>query len=165
MTISPTPTTTRPGIFDFAGRAKWDAWSSVGKAYVNQPTEAEQRYLDIAKELGWKEGAGEVAKAENTQKSQSEAKGDDEDIWDDSDEEIPSSKKSGGGGGLGTAVSTMAEASRTDVEESLHGLARTGEVKGFKSFLSSHPHTDVNARDENVSTPKAIMTVILIQLA
>lgn len=113
--------------------------------------EAEQRYLGIAKELGWKEGAGEEAKAEKAQNPQPESK-DDDDIWDDDD--TASSKKSGGAGGLGTAVSTMAAAGQAvEEEESLHSLARTGNVEGFKAFLNSHPSTDVNARDENVSKP------------
>ncbi len=111
--------------------------------------EAEQRYLDIAKGLGWKEGAGEEAKAEKAQNPESESK-DDDDIWDDDD--TASSKKAGGAGGLGTAVSTMDAAGQAvQEEESLHSLARTGDVEGFKAFLNSHPGADVNARDENVS--------------
>lgn len=149
LTVSPTPTTSRPGIFDFAGRAKWDAWSAAGKSYANQLEEAERRYLDIARELGWKEGDGEEAKAKKAQTSQPE--GDDDDIWDKDD----APKKSGGSGGMGNVVSTMAAVEETEQEkETLHSLARIGNVEGFKEFLASHPGTDVNAKDENVSKRK-----------
>ncbi|KAI0687774.1 ankyrin repeat-containing domain protein [Cytidiella melzeri] len=155
LTVSPTPATSRPGIFDFAGRAKWDAWSSAGKSYADNRTgEAERRYLDIAKELGWKEGAGEaaVAAAETSQASQS-GDADEEGVWDDDDS--PSTKKSGGGGGgMGNAVSTMTVVGQTEQEEtSLHSLARTGDVEGLKAFMSSHPSINVNAKDEYGYTP------------
>ncbi|KAI0094940.1 ankyrin repeat-containing domain protein [Irpex rosettiformis] len=151
LTVSPTPTSSRPSIFDFAGRAKWDAWSAVGKSYANQPAEAERRYLDIAQGLRWEEGAGEIAKVEKAQKSQSEG-GDDEDIWDKDD--ASSSTRSNGAGVMGNAMSTMAVVEQTEQEEeSLHSLARAGNVDGFKVFLDSYPGIDVNARDENGYTP------------
>ena len=111
--------------------------------------EAERRYTNIARELGWKEGDGEEAKAQKAQTSQPEGEDDDDDdIWDKDD--VP--KKSGGSGGMGNVVSTMAAADEPEQDkETLHSLARTGNVEGFKEFLSSHPGTDVNAKDENVS--------------
>ena len=89
---------------------------------------------------------------EKAQNQQQEGKDDNDDIWDDDD--TSSSRKSGGAGGLGTAVSTMAAPSQAEQEEeSLHSLARTGNVEGLKTFLNTHPGANVNARDENVSKP------------
>jgi hypothetical protein len=115
--------------------------------------EAERRYLDIAKELGWKEGKGDeaVVAAKSAQASQSDKNVEDEDIWDD-EEETSRAKKSGGGGGMGNAVSTMTANDQAEEEgESLHSLARSGNAEGLKIFMSNHTDADVNAKDDYVS--------------
>ncbi|KAI0375287.1 ankyrin [Pilatotrama ljubarskyi] len=56
LTVSPTPNTSKPSIFDFTGRAKWEAWRSAGETYKDRPADAESRYLEIAHSLGWTEG-------------------------------------------------------------------------------------------------------------
>lgn len=43
-----TRNTPRPGIFSITARAKHDAWQAA-----TQHDQAEQRYIDIAKGLGW----------------------------------------------------------------------------------------------------------------
>jgi len=45
--------TTRPGMLDLKGKAKWDAWNS--KKGVAQD-EAKQKYIDLAKQLKEKHG-------------------------------------------------------------------------------------------------------------
>ena len=149
MTVSTTPTTSRPGIFDFAGRAKWEAWSSTGKTYTNRLVEAERRYLDIAQELGWKDGKGNEATVAATSTQASHANDNDyEDIWDDDTQQT----KKSGAGAMGNAVSTMVADNRAEQEvESLHNLARSGNVEGLKIFISGHSDADVNSKDEYVS--------------
>jgi len=150
LTAAPTPITPRPGIFDFAGRAKWDAWASTGQMYADRASQAEQRYLDVARDLGWEEGAGETASVEATQKSQSEVKSDD-DIWDDDSQ---GGKKSSGGTGMGNSVSTMLLETDTDREQgSLHSLAIAGDIEGLKALVRNRPETDVNVMDEYGYTP------------
>lgn len=42
-------TGSRPGMLDFVGRAKWDAWNEL----KGEPAEtAQQRYVDLVKSLG-----------------------------------------------------------------------------------------------------------------
>ncbi|KAK4054655.1 hypothetical protein OIO90_003467 [Microbotryomycetes sp. JL221] len=63
-TVSTLPQTKRPGLFDIQGRAKWDAWNKVGGESVFSETcqvpqstaqlRAKHMYVDLAKQLGWK---------------------------------------------------------------------------------------------------------------
>ncbi|PSR75878.1 hypothetical protein PHLCEN_2v8792 [Hermanssonia centrifuga] len=147
LTVSPSPTSSRPSIFDFAGRAKWDAWKSTGQTYSDRPLEAEKRYLEIARELGWHEGASSDAKRPpNEGHSQTE-----EDIWDsDSD----SGRGQGSGGGLGAAVSTMTlERDEGRDEGSVHSLAVLGKAEELKVYLNEHPGTNLDELDEFGYTP------------
>jgi len=45
--------TSRPGMLDFKGKAKWDAWN--GRKGMSQD-EAKQNYIDLAKQLEEKHG-------------------------------------------------------------------------------------------------------------
>lgn len=134
ITASRHPSTSRPSIFDMTGRAKWDAWVAVGKKY-EQPEEVEQRYLEIARTLGWTEQAKVPTKME------SETPSNDEDIWD-KDDEI-----SRGGGGMALSVSSMAPPPKV-IDNSIHGLALSNDVMGLKKLLEGHPETDINVLDE-----------------
>ncbi|GAA5837910.1 hypothetical protein JCM11251_004696 [Rhodosporidiobolus azoricus] len=62
-TTSSAPSNARPGIFDFTGRAKWDAWASTGKRFERDEDggkeTAMREYQEEAKQLGWREGEGE----------------------------------------------------------------------------------------------------------
>ncbi|KDR84884.1 hypothetical protein GALMADRAFT_298243 [Galerina marginata CBS 339.88] len=136
LTSSKTPTTSRPSIFDMTGRAKWDAWTAAGKKYEG-PEDAERRYLEIARSLGWTE----LAKMEVKVKPESSTDADDS-IWDNDDTPRPA-----GGGGLGTAVSSMAAPPKI-TDNSIHGLALSSDISGLTMLLENTPETDLNALDE-----------------
>ncbi|KAJ7293485.1 ankyrin repeat-containing domain protein [Mycena rebaudengoi] len=144
VNVSPLPDTPRPSIFDFTGRAKWDAWNTAGKTYSDK-AQAQSRYLQIARNLGWTEGlVPETAAAGET-----------EDIWDsdDSDEApSPSSRSRGGGAGFGTSVSSMAPP-EDNGDTSIHGLAVSNNLTGLISFLREDPSANLNARDPFGYTP------------
>jgi len=134
VTVAPLPTTPRPSIFDFTGRAKWDAWNTAGNAYAVK-ADAEKKYLDIARSLGWKEG---IAVPEPAPQSQ--------DIWD-SDEEGKASKSSGAAEGFGNSVSSMARP-EDEKDNSLHGLAISNDLQGLLAFTEQDPNVDLDARDD-----------------
>lgn len=141
MTVSADPTTSRPSIFDFSGRAKWDAWSLAGRTYATSE-EAEIKYLELAKDLGWTEGA-----QPETTEGRDDDEEDDGDIWDD---DRPSgSRTSGGGEGFGTSVSTM-QAPGTESDGTLHSLALNDDVPGIIALFDANPDTNINERDEFV---------------
>jgi len=54
-----TPLNGRPGMFDFAGKAKYDSWSAKGKTLSNA-SEAEDLYIEFVKSFGWSEGQEET---------------------------------------------------------------------------------------------------------
>ncbi|KAF9455129.1 ankyrin [Macrolepiota fuliginosa MF-IS2] len=143
VTAGPTPTSSRPSIFDMTGRAKWDAWNAAGKAYT-QAQDAETRYLEIAKELGWDEQAA-VSKQHEAPSTTNEDE--DGDIWD-SEEDVSSQ----GGGGLGCAVSTMAY-TKEESEKTLHGFAVENNLKGIEDLLSLVPDLNLDELDEHGYTP------------
>ncbi|KAJ7630840.1 ankyrin repeat-containing domain protein [Roridomyces roridus] len=64
VTVSSLPTSPRPSIFDFTGRAKWDAWAAAGNKYTDKSA-AQARYLEIAQSLGWTEGKAVESTSEN----------------------------------------------------------------------------------------------------
>lgn len=138
------------------GRAKWDAWKSASESYENNTHAAEQRYLAIARELGWVPRSTPVVG--KTSEKRSEDGGDaDGDVWDHSvDTKSPKSSGGGGGGGggsggMGTSVSSMVNPG-PDLSEAqtLHGVAIAGDPEKLNEFLLVNPAADVNARDEFV---------------
>ena len=98
------------------------------------PSEAEQRYLAIAKELGWKEGGSEQQLsgiAEDSEQASSNGKSAPE--------------------GLGNYVSTVAfEGGEQREAGSLHELALSGKVDTLEAYLRAHPGVDLDAKDEYV---------------
>ncbi|XP_078690079.1 enoyl-CoA delta isomerase 2-like isoform X1 [Branchiostoma floridae x Branchiostoma belcheri] len=52
--------TPKPGAFDFVGRAKWQAWSSLGD--ISQD-EAQKQYIDLINSLAGEEAAAEAEQA------------------------------------------------------------------------------------------------------
>jgi hypothetical protein len=123
------------------GRAKWDAWDAAGKKY-NATGGAENRYLEIARSLGWTQSV-----VEREQKSP--AKSADVDLEhlsddDDDEEEAPAQSSSAG---LGRSVSKM---TRPEVaaDQSLHDLVLSGDVPGLTLLLDKSPNLDLNALDE-----------------
>ena len=154
MTVSPSPNTPRPSLLDFTGKAKWDAWKSAGETYKDRPADAEARYLEIARSLGWVEGkepepVQAKAKAAEPTRADGSEPVDEDDIWD-KDEDIEARKHRGDGGAMGPVLSTM---SAGDEENSsvLSNLAIAGDVQELVGYLEAHPEADVNDPDDNVS--------------
>ncbi|KAJ6604558.1 ankyrin repeat-containing domain protein [Mycena vulgaris] len=125
INVSSLPTTPRPSIFDFTGRAKWDAWSTAGNTYSTK-ADAESRYLEIARSLGWTEG---------------KPAGHDE-----------PAKSSGEPAGFGTSVSSMSRPEEAH-DASLHGLVVSNNLPGLVSLLKEDPSVDLNKRDDFGYTP------------
>lgn len=145
LTTSATPSTTRPSIFDMTGRAKWDAWSSTGKKYSNME-QAEGRYIEIAKSLGWVEGI--TIEDEDADEV-------DLDALDDDDDDEPEVKQKGSrsnaseSGGLGPAVSKAQPPAPVE-DHSTHGFAIDNDIAGLTALLEKNMNVDLNARDEFV---------------
>ena len=116
-------------------RAKWDAWTSAGKKYT-QPKDAQERYLQLAKGLGWSEETVVLSELS---------------IEDDG---RPSSQAGPVSGGMGGAVSTMASA-REEPDRTIHGLAVSDDVSGLTRLLEMQPETDIDGRDEFVCIPSS----------
>ena len=121
-----------------SGRAKWDAWNSASKKYASVD-DAENRYIDIAKSLGWVQGTA-------TETSSPTEHSDPGDIWDDDSQTTQGGHASGGMGGT---VSTMM-VSAADVDESLHGFAVSNDITALSELFQIHPEMDVNQFDEFV---------------
>lgn len=83
-------TGSRPGIFSFEGRAKYDAWARVAAEYAGREDAARARYVELARGAGWVEG----------QVAEEEEEGED-----------GTERKPSGGGGLsfGPSVSMMVQ--------------------------------------------------------
>jgi hypothetical protein len=129
--VSRNPNTPRPSIFDITGRAKWDAWDAADKKY-KATGDAENKYLEIARGLGWSESATNS----------------DVDLEHLSDgEDSPAQRTSAG---LGLSVSRMARPEMA-TDKTLHGLVLSCDVPGLVSLLDELPNLDVNALDEYVS--------------
>lgn len=142
LTVAPLPQTSRPSLFDMTGRAKWDAWSNTQKIYHDRKADAENRYLDIARELGWVPGVADPQTAVDAQLETSA-----DEIWDDElAMKVPSS--SCGGGGMGTFVSAVIRPTARGEEETLHKLAIDGDAPEVSRFLKANSLMDINERDE-----------------
>ena len=121
------------------GRAKWDAWAQAGKDWAGREAQAEERYLEIARGMGWV--AGETPAQEDKGKGKQEDTGDDE-------EERESSR--GGGTGMGVSVSKMAVEGEENSSSELHRLAVEDDAFGLLNHIDSTSGLDVNAKDEFV---------------
>ncbi|KAJ7706279.1 ankyrin repeat-containing domain protein [Mycena rosella] len=144
INLSSVPTAPRPSLFDFTGRAKWDAWSAAGNTY-SAKSDAEARYLEIARSLGWTEGIVLPEAADPEAETE-------EDIWDSDDDGESAPKSSGEPGGFGSSVSSMARP-EAEHDTSLHGLVVSNDLQGLVSLLQEEPSVDLNARDSFGYTP------------
>ncbi|KAH9047612.1 ankyrin [Lactarius hengduanensis] len=124
LTVATSPNTSRPSFFDIAGRAKWDAWALAAQTFEGRPSEAEHRYVEIARSLGWTEGSSAAV--------------------DDETED----GGGGGGSGMGISVSVMSPPTLDDDSSGLHGHAMRDDVAAVSAFLSSNEGADINVRDE-----------------
>lgn len=139
--MGPEPQSSRPSIFSPTDRAKWDSWKAAGQEWKGKEAEAEARYIDIARSLGW---TPEVEASEpSKQKSKDDATAE-ELLEQDSDDE-----GSSGGGGLGNYVSTLQKTSDEDeFEDSIHGLSVNGDTKRLQALIESHPNIELDELDE-----------------
>ncbi|KAI0001927.1 hypothetical protein BJV77DRAFT_1063298 [Russula vinacea] len=126
LTVAPSPNTSRPSFFDISGRAKWDAWKSAAEKYEGRSSEAEYRYLDVARDLGWKEGVPAP-------------------VMDETEEQA----ERGGGSGMGVSVSVISSPQEDEeAATGLHALAMKGDVAATSAFLDAGEDLDIDARDE-----------------
>lgn len=121
------PNTSRPSVFDLTGKAKWDAWKKASEQYQTVE-QAESRYVEIAKGLGWTAGAIHVREQDAADSTGSQR----------------------GHGGMGFFVSTMAFSEEKD-DKTVHGAAVDGNVAALQALIAT---ADVNARDEYVGLSK-----------
>lgn len=131
----------RPSLFDLAGRAKWDAWSNTGKTYAGHRSDAEKRYIHVARELGWTPGFGVVGKPQE------------EEVWDEDLGVSVSLSSTEGRGGMGGSVSAMAAAGDRGNDtggQGLHAFAIQGDANNITRYLVENSSVDVNERDEYV---------------
>jgi hypothetical protein len=127
-----------------AGRSKWDAWTAVAKSYNDDREKAEERYLEIARTLGWTDNASQSYTESNKEINSST------DILPH-EISISGSSRGGGGEGMGASVSAMAPPPFDEQDgKTLHGLAVANKVSGLSSYLEAHPTADINAVDEHV---------------
>jgi len=138
--VSPEPQSSRPSLFSIEGRAKWDAWHSAGVTWKGKEAEAEERYKEIAKGLGWSPG---VVQDLTDFKEPTAAE-----LLEGDDDNVDQASKPGGGS-LGTAVSAMERPPPVHEDEgTLHGYAISDDLKGLMSFLEAHPDTNLNQLDQ-----------------
>lgn len=132
LTVAPSPNTSRPSFFDLTGRAKWDAWMLAAQSYEGRPSEAENRYLDIARSLGWKEGSSAATGG---------------------DGETDRQEERGGGTGMGISVSIISPQTLEGTNDSseLHGYAMRDDVTALSALFSAGKCADIDVRDEYVS--------------
>ncbi|VDB99717.1 unnamed protein product [Peniophora sp. CBMAI 1063] len=136
LIAAPTPTTSRPSFFDMTGRAKWDAWAQAGKEYAGRGADAEARYLEIARGMGWVAGETLVQADKGKGKAEGGA----------GEEEESSSR--GGGTGMGISVSKMAVEGEEESASELHRLAVEDDAFELLNYIDGTPGLDVNAKDE-----------------
>ncbi len=105
----------------------------AAQTFEGRPSEAEHRYLDIARNLGWKEGSAAAAATMDENEGQED--------------------RSSGGTGMGISVSTI---SRPTPDEDgsvsgLHDYAMRDDVAAISAFLGASQGANINAKDEYVS--------------
>lgn len=144
MTASRDPPNARPGIFDFTGRAKWDAWKSAGQTWQGKESEAEERYKEMAKTLGWTPGATTSGKSSESTSRPEEPTAEELLARDDVE-------PLGEGGGLGAGISTLQSETEETVDgNTLHGLALQSDATKLEEFLEQHPQLNLDELDEYV---------------
>jgi len=151
LTVSPKPNTSQPSLFYIQERAKWDAWSAAGKTHEDRGVEAEKRYLEIARDLGWTEGFPTIPGfAEQSHMQSEKTTGFSEDDWDDESSGLGSNHGGNAGGGMAASVSAMAPPPLDKQDaKSLHGLALLNNIPDLTSYLEAHPGVDINEFDQH----------------
>ncbi|GAA5857323.1 hypothetical protein JCM9279_000296 [Rhodotorula babjevae] len=139
-TSTRTPTASRPGLLDFSGRAKWDAWSRLGKEDEwarlsdDEAREGARRaYIDEARRLGFVDGKEEVQERPAAKK-------------DKKDQMV--------------AVSTLEDSFVDEAPPSrIHELAIEGDVAALEGFRAGDGKAaDLNERDAYGYAPLHLAT-------
>ncbi|KAG8976518.1 hypothetical protein FRB90_009149 [Tulasnella sp. 427] len=132
LTVGHKPTSSCPSIFDMSGRAKWKAWDGMEAQYAGKTdVEVEDRYLEIARQFGWKESAGEAAASAMAHP--------------------PAETEGKHGVGMGVSVSAIARPPEDakEPENSIHSLVLTGEVDKVKEALDKEGSSaDLDTKDD-----------------
>ncbi|KZS96112.1 hypothetical protein SISNIDRAFT_451792, partial [Sistotremastrum niveocremeum HHB9708] len=151
VTVGLNPPTSRPSFFDFAGRAKWDAWQKAGKEWSGQggTSGAESLYIERAKSLGWVESSSSAPRSGTDKKAAvNEADDVDLDNLDDSDEP---GNVGGPRSNLGNSVSVLAAPDEDDEDDvpmpELHRLTLSTERGSLEAYLKANPTENLNAKD------------------
>ncbi len=153
VTMGPKPPISRPSIWDGTDRAKWDAWSSVeGKHGFTAPEQAEARYLELCKELGWVPDATPPVPVAQTKKEEEE-----EIDWDAPDDLTP---RPIAAGGMANAVSVIQQEEEEPLDlNTLHGVVLAGDLERLRAM--GQGEIDLNFLDEYVSTFGMTKDVVL----
>ncbi|KAL2915194.1 acyl-CoA binding domain-containing protein 6 [Polyrhizophydium stewartii] len=130
--------TPRPGLFDFQGRAKWDAWNALGDT---DPVTAKQLYVQLVDVIA---PAGDASAAV----AQAATSSNDEDLDNLSDDDRGGSSATGGGpSASGFHVSQMANMREEidDADKTVFDWAEEGNVEQVRRLIELG--ADVNAAD------------------
>ncbi|GJN91080.1 hypothetical protein Rhopal_004095-T1 [Rhodotorula paludigena] len=139
-TVSNRPQSSRPGLLDFSGRAKWDAWDKLGR-----------RDEFAGLEEGERRDRAERAYVDEARKLDFAAEGDER---DPAAVELPVKKEQM------VAVSTMGTDFVDEAPPSrLHELAIAGDAGALEAFLAGEGRgADINERDSYGYTPLHLAT-------
>lgn len=119
-------------------RAKWDAWDQMAKDYEGRVQDAEERYLEIATSLGWREGDNPVASSSHG-------------VTGDEEGEEGEEGRTSEGMGMGVSVSVMsAPMMEADDAGTLHGLVVENDLDALTTLVANSSTIDVNAKDDYV---------------
>ncbi|GAA5912185.1 uncharacterized protein JCM6883_000590 [Sporobolomyces salmoneus] len=149
-TTTSRPTNSRPGMLDFSGRAKWDAWDNMGKSgYEGEEGKerAKQDYVREARALGYSEGEQDAVEAAPKRVEKKEQAVSVSQMKDDFVDEAPPSR--------------------------LHDLSIDGDVAGLEAFLSTSEgeSTQIDQRDSygysalHLATDRGNLEVVKILIA
>ncbi|BGP40721.1 hypothetical protein JCM10449v2_004683 [Rhodotorula kratochvilovae] len=141
-TASARPTAPRPGMLDFSGRAKWDAWDRIGKGEFASLGEEEAReraraqYVDEARRLGFTNGVDDL---EDVREALPKVEGKKERM---------------------VAVSVMEDSFVDEAPISrIHELAIAGDAAALEAFLAGEGSgADLDARDSYGYAPIHLAT-------
>ena len=124
------------------GRAKWDAWSSLGdKHRFTDASQAEARYMELCKELGWMPDAADAYIAQPGKEEEGEID------WDSPDDPSPGPA---GVAGMANSVSVLQQEEEEPLDlNTLHGVVLAGDLERLKAMENGQ--IDLNALDQYVS--------------